>query len=337
MPVWEHFPYRHPCSLLTLSPSPSIMKLHEPNNKRIGKPIMTQSEKQGIFAKQTLTNNEITAIQQLVTTCESFEGLHMRLFVNDMLKQRSGNDTFDFLYYEWDQLVGYLGIDNYGTGEKAVVGAVHPEHRRKGIASLLLRAAKEESRHSGITQLILMCERASRSGTAFAQAIGAQLDFSEHEMTLGTFKERPIFDERLTIRQATNQDDFAAIVSIMATDRGNIEQAQHYVDEMANRYDQRFYLMTFGGPDVGCDEPIGSLRVGQQSEDRGIYGFVVRPEYRGKGYGRQLLQEVIRSLRNESPRGIMLEVDVNNTNALGLYLSIGFEIETTYDYYNIDM
>ena len=296
---------------------------------------MTQSEKQGIFAKETLTEDEIAAIQQLVTIGEMFEGLHMYLFVADMLKQRSGNETFDFLYYEQGQLVGYLGIDNYGTQEKAVVGMVHPEHRRKGIARLLLQAAKEEGRHSGIEQLVLMCERASTSGTAFAHAIHAHLDYSEHEMVLGTFKERLVFDERLTFRQAVNPDDVDALVSIIATDMGDVEQAQSYVTDAFKRDNQCFYLMTFGGPDLGCDEPIGSLRLVNLSEDIGIYGFVVRPEYRGKGYGRQLLQEVIRILRSESSKGIMLEVDVTNTNALGLYLSIGFEIKTTYDYYNV--
>ena len=296
---------------------------------------MTQYEKQGIFAKEILTEDEIAAIQQLVTIGETLEGLHMRLFVDDMLKQRSGNDTFDFLYYEQGQLVGYLGIDNYGTQEKAVVAMVHPEHRRKGIARLLLQAAREEARHSGIEQLVVMCERASTSGTAFAQAINARLDFSEHEMVLGTFQERLVFDERITIRQAVNPDDVDALVTIMATDMGDVEQAQRYVMDAFKRDNQRFYLMTFGGPDLGCDEPIGSLRLVDLSEDTGIYGFVVRPEYRGKGYGRQLLQEVIRIVRNESSKGILLEVDVHNTNALGLYLSIGFEIKTTYDYYNV--
>ncbi len=295
---------------------------------------MIPSEKQGIFAKETLTEDEIAEIQQLVTLVETSEYLHMRLFVMDMLKLRSGNDTFDFLYYEQGQLVGYLGIDNYGTREKAIVGMVHPDHRRKGIARLLLQAAKEEGRHSGIEQLVLMCERASTSGTAFAQAVHAKLDYSEHEMVLGTFQERLVFDERITIRQAINPDDVPALVTIMATDMGDA-QAQQYVAEMIKLNNQRFYLMTFGGPDLGCDEPIGSLRLVSLSEDTGIYGFVVRPEYRGKGYGRQLLQEVIRILHSESSKGIILEVDVNNTNALGLYLSLGFEIKTTYDYYNV--
>ena len=296
---------------------------------------MTPSEKQGIFAKETLTEHEIAEIQQLVTLVETFEGLHMRPFIMDMLTQRSGNDTFDFLYYEQGQLVGYLGIENYGTSEKNVLGTVHPEHRRKGIARLLLHAAKEEGRHSGIEQFVLLCERASTSGTAFAQAIHAHFDYSEHEMVLGTFQERLVFDERITIRQAINPNDVDALITIMATDMENVEHAQRYVTDMIKKDNQRFYLMTFGGPDLGCDEPIGSLRLVNLPEAIGIYGFVVRPDYRGKGYGRQLLQEVIRIIRAESSKDIMLEVDVTNINALGLYLSLGFETKTTYDYYNL--
>ena len=32
---------------------------------------------------------------------------------------------------------------------------------------------------------------------------------------------------------------------------------------------------------------------------------------------------------------IMLDVETDNTNAIGLYLSCGFEIKTTYDYYEL--
>ncbi len=294
-----------------------------------------QSEKQGIFAKQALTEDEMTEIQQLAVICNTFESLHIRLPHAKMFKTRSENEILDFLYYEEGRLVGYLGIDEYGSKEKDFEGMVHPEHRRKGIASRLLQAAKEEARHSGIEQLILTCEPSSNSGTAFAKAIHAHPAFSEHVMVLRTYKERPLFDERLTFRQAVSVDDLAMVASIMATDMGDIEQAKRYVADMTKQDNQRFYLMTFGGPEVGCDEAIGSLRVSKMEQRTGIYGFVVRPEYRGKGYGRQLLQEAIRIIRDEGSQEIVLDVDVDNTNALGLYLSCGFEIKTTYDYYSL--
>ncbi len=295
---------------------------------------MTQSPSQGIYAKQKLTENELAEVQQLAAICSEFEGLGTPLFRTDMIEQRSGNDTFDFLYYEQGLLVGYLGIENHGTKQKEFEGMVHPEYRRRGIATRLLQAAKEESRHSRIEQLILTCKRASASGTAFAKAIGARLDFSEHQMVLGTFKERPVFDERVIFRQAVGAEDLEKVASVLATDGDNtIEWARKRVADHMKQPNQRFYLLTFGGTDLGCDEPIGTLRLDGMEQQEGIYGFVVRPEYRGKGYGRQLLQEAIHVVHNEGSKEVMLEVDVDNTNALGLYLSCGFEIVTTYDYY----
>jgi len=299
---------------------------------------MTQSLPHGIYAKQTLTEDEIGAIQQLAAVCSAFEGLRMPLFRTDMCKQRSGSETFDFLYYEQGLLVGYLGIENHGTKQKEFEGMVHPEHRRRGIGGRLLQAAKEEGRHSGIEQLVLTCKRASASGTAFAKAIDAKLDYSEHQMVLGTLKERFVFDERVIFRQAIGSEDLEKVASIIATDRdNNIEWARKHVADHVEKPDQRFYILTFGGTDLGCDEPIGSLRLDETEQQVGIYGFVVRPEYRGHGYGRQLLQEVIHIIHDEGSKGVMLEVDVDNTNALGLYLSCGFEIVTTYDYYTIEV
>ena len=69
----------------------------------------------------------------------------------------------------------------------------------------------------------------------------------------------------------------------------------------------------------------------------GIYGFIVRPDYRGQGYGRQMLEEAIRTIQFRSSKGIMLDVDTNNTNAIGLYRSCGFEVRATYAYYGLDL
>lgn len=298
---------------------------------------MTQSEKQGIFARQKPTEDEIAAIQQLIAVCNAFEGLHMRLSGRGMFKQRSGNETLDFLYYEQGQLVGYLGIDNYGVKQKECTGMVHPEHRCKGIARHLLQAAKEEGRHSGIEQLVLTCERTATSGTAFVKAMHARLDFSEHEMVLGTFRESNTFDERLLFQQA-NSDDLEIVASILAADMdGDKERALRHVKERAQQRGQRFYFATFGDEQLGCHEPVGTLRLDEREDEIGIYGFVVLPEYRGRGYGRQMLEEAIYVISNEGSKKVMLDVDVNNTNALGLYLSCGFEIKTTYDYYSIEV
>jgi len=267
-------------------------------------------------------------IEQLAEVCNKYEDLHMRF--NWLRSRPPSEETNDFLYYEDSKLVGYLNISSYGSKEKELLGMVHPGHRRKGIFRALFTLAREECLRRGAQGLILVCEHASRSGLAFAAAIEAYYDFSEHAMELGDFQDRRTIDERFHVREA-GIGDFKALVSIMATDLGDAEEAKFYVSQFLQRPRQRFYLGMLNEESTGC------LRLDEMEDETGIYGFVVRPEYRGRGYGRQILEATIRTIRAEGDKRITLEVETNNTNAIGLYRSCGFQVITTYDYYSFGL
>lgn len=288
---------------------------------------MLETHTQGLAKKQTLSEAEITTIEQLIINCNTYERLHMRLSL-DALRKRPGNETNDFLYYEDGILVGYLSVESWGTKEREATGMVHPDYRRKGIFSALLTAAKEECQQQGMQKLILVCEHLSQSGQAFVDAIGAQHEYSEHEMVLGTFRERRIFHDGLHMRQA-NMSDLETIVAILATDSGNVESVRQWIRKCLEEPAWRFYLATLDG------KPLGCLRLEDMGDQVGIYAFEVRLGYRGLGYGRQMLEEAIRTIRAGSQKPIMLDVETGNINAIGLYQSCGFEIKTTYDYYGL--
>ncbi len=288
---------------------------------------MPETHTQGLVKKQTLSETELEAIEQLIINCNTYEGLHMRLSL-DALRKRPGNETNDFLYYEDGILVGYLSVESWGTKAREATGMVHPDYRREGIFSALLTAAKKECQQRGMQKLILVCEHTSQSGQAFVNAIGAQHEYSEHEMVLGTFRERRIFHDGLHMRQA-NMSDLDAIVSILAADSGNVVLVKQWVEQCLANPDMRFYLATLDG------KPLGCLRLDDMDGQVGIYAFEVRLGYRGLGYGRQMLEEAIRTIRAESQKPIMLDVETDNINAIGLYRSCGFEIKTTYDYYGM--
>ena len=290
---------------------------------------MPGTQKQGLVKKQTLTEVEITEIEQLIAICNNYEGLHMRLGL-DMLLKRAGNETDDFLYYEDGIPVGHLAIDSWGTKVKELTGMVHPGYRCRSIFRSLLAAAKQECQHRDVRKLILVCEHTSQSGLAFVKATGAHHEYSEHEMVLGTFRERHIFHEGLYRRQA-NIGDLDTIACILAADSGNVEAVKQWVGKLLEEPTSRFYLATLG------EEPLGCLRLDDMGDQVGIYAFEVRLGYRGLGYGRQMLEEAIRTIRAETQKPIMLDVETDNTNAIGLYLSCGFEIKTTYDYCDLDI
>jgi ribosomal protein S18 acetylase RimI-like enzyme len=288
-----------------------------------------ETHTQGLVKKQTLTEAEATALEQLITTCNNYEGLNMRIDVG-ALRQETDHEANDFLYYEDDILVGYVYIEGWGGRDREVAGMVHPDYRRRGIWSSLLAVAKEECKQRDVQKMILVCEHSSRSGLAFVHAIKAKHEYSEYEMALGAFRERRKVHNGLRIRQA-NKNDLDAIVSILATDSGNVETINHWVAELFEDQSSHFYLATLD------EKPLGCLRLDFMSNQVGIYAFEVRLGYRGLGYGRQILEEAIRIIRSESQKPIMLDVETDNINAIGLYLSCGFEIKTTYDYYNLNL
>ena len=293
---------------------------------------MAETARQGLFAKHFLTAHEMAELEQLTALCDARENLRMRLDYNMLDLPTLPTDDL-FLFYRNDALLGCLLLDRYHSDMKEVTGMVHPDFRRQGIFRTLLAAAGKECQSRGITRLLFICEATSLSGQAFLQHIGARREFAEHRMVLQNFQPRFQYDDHLLFREAL-LDDLEELSVILAADFGNSkERARQHLLRAFERPNQRFYIATYGGEDVGCTEPVGTLRVEEMPAERGIYGLFVRPEYRGRGHGRQILEETIATLRARSQKPIMLEVDTNNFTALNLYRSLGFVIERTYEYY----
>lgn len=67
---------------------------------------------------------------------------------------------------------------------------------------------------------------------------------------------------------------------------------------------------------------VGYIEMTTLDDENEPIQLFVKAECRGKGYGRALLQTAI---ENNFPRKMVLEVDADNTPALNLYISLGFQ------------
>jgi ribosomal protein S18 acetylase RimI-like enzyme len=289
---------------------------------------MTEDLKQGVYPRQTLTDAELAEIEKLANACERYEDIDLRI-VWDALRLRTGDATNDFLYYSQNLLVGFLTVEGLGEAEAEATGTVLPEYRRRGIFRQLVAAAQDECRRSGSSSLMFSCDHRSAAARPFFDAIGATYEFAEHKMRLDMAGPVAYPDTRLEITKAT-ADDAPAIAAIIAQDAGitNPSFSQHIADNM-RRPVYQYYIARLDGT------PAGTLNVQILNGDAYIYGFVVRQEYRGRGYGRQILTHVIADIAASRPQPLFLEVETDNTPALGLYRSAGFEIVRTYDYYRV--
>ncbi len=296
--------------------------------------------KQGVIKKQQLTTDEVREIRELMNICNAYEGLDLKLSPKEG-STGSGNEINDFFYYRNGKLIGFLALDRFGSQDREVAGMVHPDYRRKGIFRTLLMAAKEECTQRGISRLILISEAASPAGKAFAEAMGASYDFSEYRMELAEVRQQRVgvgalvaarlARERIQLQKA-NAKDIGVLAHITAAAFGSTEErVQEHILTDLREPNCQFYIGKLG------EKPVGCFKLYENEKEVGIYGFGVLPEYQGKGYGRQMLEQIISQIRVQGQKRITLEVDIDNTNAVGLYRSCGFKEVTTYGYYTLNI
>ncbi|MEQ9490163.1 MAG: ribosomal protein S18-alanine N-acetyltransferase [Alphaproteobacteria bacterium] len=75
----------------------------------------------------------------------------------------------------------------------------------------------------------------------------------------------------------------------------------------------------------GADMPVGFI-IGMTAADTSeIYSIGVPPEYRGRGYAKNMLQRAFATCRTAGAETMFLEVAADNGQAIGLYRRVGFE------------
>ena len=60
-----------------------------------------------------------------------------------------------------------------------------------------------------------------------------------------------------------------------------------------------------------------------------LYGFEIREDLRGQGYGKRFLNQVLLDLAKHAPLPLRLQVSGENLPALSLYKKTGFQITET--------
>jgi ribosomal protein S18 acetylase RimI-like enzyme len=280
--------------------------------------------------RATLNSDDRAAIRALAAACNAAEGLALKLNW-DLMAAREPGRINDFLIYADGGLIAYAALDGFGR-EAELTGMVRPDQRRRGLGSALLHAAITECRRRDVAQLLLVCEHASASGNAFAEALSPPLryDFSEYRLEWDAASStRPPAPRDVQLRQATSSDlDVLAQLQADSFDEPLPEAREQHARHLAEAGSRVFVGEVSGAP-VGI--------VGVIPEEHGVYirGLGVPPAQRGRGYGRGLLAAALLNVLSEGHTHAALDVATENRNALGLYLSCGFRETNRYDYYDV--
>lgn len=108
------------------------------------------------------------------------------------------------------------------------------------------------------------------------------------------------------------------------------------IEEIENSLEKRILTTSAIDHDLECfnkryilamkgNITIGYIGVSLLNDHADIISLAIKPEYVRQGYGKMLIDEVIKICKTVRIPKIFLEVRVSNLPAINLYLSMGFE------------
>jgi ribosomal protein S18 acetylase RimI-like enzyme len=287
---------------------------------------------QYIVLKKYVDEKDYAEIYELEKLCKEQDKVNLKFELDYKLLrtrdyEKSLHDINEFLYYINGELAGYLGIASFGSNLGELNGAVHPSWRRKGIFTKLCKLAIEESRIRGFNKILLLCDDKSVTAKEFIKSTGAVYSFSECGMKLNSRKAAYEYDNEIVLRKAVNAD----MEEIQRQNRVffGSEGSEPVMPEDEEKNNAITYMVELKG------KIIGKIKVSREQSSAFISGFGIIPEYRGKNYGKQALREVLNMLNKAGIYDVALDVAVENSKALGLYKSCGFEEQSAMNYYEV--
>ncbi len=297
-----------------------------------------------------MDNNPYTIRNYQPGDFDKFVSLHIetqrlepgrRRIPSHVIAERLGRPNYSpeqdlFLAEKGGDLAGYIDIrPELAVGRVIINCRVHPEHRRRGLATRLFAYAIERAKSLGarvahvyiaedntaaremVSQLGFKCVR--RYLELRLDMAGVRQTDMDRAASAGRFLRRGE-EEKLTLIQnrafadqwGFNPNTLEEIV--YRTNLKNCSPEDVVVTEEKNE------IIGYCWTGIVDDEVAG--------ESRGrIFMLGVEPDYRGRGVGKRVLLAGLAHLKSKGVRVAGLTVDSENKVALALYRAVGFEVE----------
>ncbi len=242
-----------------------------------------------------------------------------------------------FVVEKTGDIIGFVDIVPELGIERVIADCwLRPEHRRKGLGKKLLKFTMSRARELEVSFLHVIVSEDNTVAKNVLSKLGFECvrRFLELRLDLNKVDRRELdraFYECRHLREGEEE---------VLTQIQNRSFAEHwgYNPATLETMAYRISLSHRSPKDIvlACedDEVIGYCWTEITSRGQGrIYMIGSDPEYRSRGIGRKLLLAGLANLKNKGVSDAWLTVDSGNKAACSLYESAGFELQTSYLWY----
>jgi len=272
-----------------------------------------------------LLPKQIKALEALIQTCQKKDSYHIPLYLHLLKRPRAA--ASNLLYWQDNHLIAFLGTYYFYEHGCEIALMVSPEHRRQGVARLMLEHALPHLQTANMLSMIFSA--IPQEDNRWLKQAGLRYRGSEYGMLRSTQEPVPAQSSNLDIR-AANFDDVEALYQL---DRICFPESEN---NMASRFNDlledksyKLYVAAIDG------QIIGKAHVHLLRNEIRLADIAIFPAHQKKGYGRELIAHCINEILSTKPLDIVLDVETNNKNALTLYTNLGFDIKNMCDYWEI--
>lgn len=249
----------------------------------------------------------------------------------DETKYVFDHDTEVYATYSGEEIINVISVFTPMRHEAELIAITKKEYRNRGYFNNLLEVVLSDLKEREIESVLLVCDNSSKDGLSVVNNSSFKYDFSEFLMEFKS--DKPKHNNYRICLEEAREEDFNSLVYVNMDSFGTSKKdAENIIKENFNNDLRQLYSIKLENIIIGLigiyKEPLRNY----------IYGFCIDKRNRNNGYGREALTSIITlCLEKSIDKKIVLEVQTENENALELYKSCGFKLETEFRYYRKDI
>lgn len=229
---------------------------------------------------------------------------------------------------ESDRLVGMASaVDLIGLNTYEWSILVHPMYRKMGIGNILYEVTQQALKdRQSAGDLALMMEKERSFNKQFVERKGYSYSFSE--VTLETRAQFAEVPADFCMRPFEQRDTEILAETFQLAFGDTEEEAFDLID--FNSTDERLRMWTA----ERNGQVVGTVTTRKEGEAQWITAFAVHPKFGRQGNGTAILQFVKNFAASNGEKLILLDVELENKQALSVYEKVGFSKSEQIDYYH---